>query len=121
MQLPSPEPSITEFTSKPIHERNCKASPRPSMFNIASSPPRAAVVRPQTSGELSRQRSNNNLTARRLANLSSSGVSSLEGSRQRVALPPDRAAAARARLERKNAEKKRAQDLGGERNKENIR
>jgi len=121
MQLPSPEPSITQFTSKPIHERNCKASPRPSMLNIASSPPRAAVVRSQTSGELSRQRSNNNLAARRLANLSSSGVSSLEGSRHRVALPPDRAAAARARLERKNAEKKRAQDLGGERNKENIR
>jgi hypothetical protein len=121
LQLPSPEPSITQFTSKPIHDRNCKASPRPSMFNIASSPPKAAVVRSQTSGELSRQRSNNNLAARRLANLSSSRVSSLDGSKQRVALPPERAAAARARLEQKNAEKKRAQDAGGERNKENLR
>jgi len=120
MQLPSPEPSITQITSKPIHDRNCKASPRPSMFNIASSPPKAAVVRSQTSGELSRQRSNNNLAAHRLANLSSSRVSSLDGSKQRVALPPERAAAARARLEQKNAEKKRGQEVGGERNKENI-
>lgn len=120
MQLPSPEPSITQFTSNTIHQRNCKASPRPSMFNIASSPPKAAVVRSQTSGELSRQRSNNDLAARRLANLSSSRVSSLDGSKQRVALPPERAAAARARLEQKNAEKKRAQGMGGERNKENV-
>jgi hypothetical protein len=45
----------------------------------------------------------------------------LDSSKQRVALPPERAAAARARLEQKNAEKKRAQGLGGERNKENIR
>jgi hypothetical protein len=121
MQLPSPEPSITQFTSKPIHERNCRASPRPSMFNIASSPPKAAVVRSQTSSEFSRQRSSNDLAARRLATLTSSRVSSLDSSKQRVALPPERAAAARARLEQKNAEKKRAQGLGGERNKENIR
>jgi hypothetical protein len=44
----------------------------------------------------------------------------LDGSKQRVALPPERAAAARARLEQKNAEKKRFQELGGERNKENM-
>ena len=79
------------------------------------------MVRSQTSGELSRQHSNNNLAARRLANLSSSRVSSLDGSKQRVPLPPDRAAAARARLEQKNAEKKRGQEVAGERNKENLR
>jgi hypothetical protein len=90
------------------------------MFNIPSSPPKAAVVRSQTSSELSRQRSNNDLAARRLATLTSSRVSSLDGSKQRVALPPERAAAARARLERKNAEKKRLEELGGERNKENM-
>lgn len=118
MQLPSPEPSLPQITSRAIHERNCRASPRPSMFNIASSPPKAAVVRSQTSGELTRQRSNNNLAARRLANLSSSRSSTLDGSKPRVALPPERAAAARARLEQKNAEKKRAQALGGD--KENI-
>ena len=121
MQLPSPEPSITQFTSKTIHDRNCKASPRPSMFNIPASPPKAAVVRSQTSGELSRQRSNNDLAARRLATLTSSRMSSLDGSKQRVTLPPERAAAARARLEQKNMEKKRAHEMGGERNKENIR
>jgi Cut12 conserved domain len=121
MQLPSLEPSLSQITGKPIHERNCRASPRPSMFNIAASPPKAAVVRSQTSGELSRQRSHNDIAARRLQNFSSSRVSSLDGSKQRVALPPERAAAARARLEQKNAEKKRAQELVGERNKENIR
>lgn len=121
MQLPSPEPFITQFTSKTIHDRNCKASPRPSMFNIPASPPKAAVARSQTSGELSRQRSNNDLAARRLATLTSSRVSSLDGSKQRVTLPPERAAAARARLEQKNAEKKRVHEMGGERNKENIR
>lgn len=119
MQLPSPEPSLPQITSRAIHERNCRASPRPSMFNIASSPPKAAVVRSQTPGELTRQRSNNDLAARRLANLSSSRSSTLDGSKPRVALPPERAAAARARLEQKNAEKKRAQALGGD--KENIR
>jgi hypothetical protein len=45
----------------------------------------------------------------------------LDGSKERVTLPPERAAAARARLEQKNAEKKRAHETGGERNKENIR
>ncbi len=120
MQLPSPEPSISQFAPKAIHHRTCRPSPRPSMFNIPSSPPKAAVVRSQTSSELSRQRSNNDLAARRLATLTSSRVSSSDGSKQRVALPPERAAAARARLEQKNAEKKRLQELGGERNKENM-
>jgi hypothetical protein len=79
------------------------------------------VVRSQTSGELTRKRSNNDLAARRLANLSSGRLSSLDGSKTRVALPPARAAAARARLEQKNAEKRRAQAFGGDRDKENIR
>jgi len=120
MQLPSPEPSLPQITTNnAYHERKYRASPRPSMFNIASSPPKAAVVRSQTSGELTRQRSNNDLVARRLANLSSSRLSSLDGSKPRVALPPERAAAARARLEQKNAEKKRGKALAGD--KENIR
>jgi hypothetical protein len=43
----------------------------------------------------------------------------MDGSRARRELPPERAAAAKARLEQKNAEKKRAQAMG--RDKENIR
>jgi hypothetical protein len=121
MELPSPEPSLPQITSRAIHERNCHASPRPSMLNIASSPPKAAMVRSQTSGELSRQRPINDLAARRLAHLSSGRLSSLDGSKPRVTLPPERAAAARARLEQKNAEKKRMQALGSDMDKENIR
>lgn len=114
MELPSPEPSmLSHLPGRTIHEKNCHASPRPSMFVIPSSPPKPAMMRSRTSGELARQRS---ITT--LANVASSRLSSLEGSRTRNPLPPERAAAAKARLEQKNAEKKRAQAMGG--GKENI-
>lgn len=114
MALRSPEPSVlSQAHGRAIHEKNCQPSPRPSMFIIPSSPPKRAMMRSRTSGELARQRSIN-----ALAN-ASSRLSSLEGSRTRNTLPPERAAAAKARLEQKNAEKKRAQAMGVE--KENIR
>jgi hypothetical protein len=118
-QLPSPEESIYhEIGPRVIHERNCHASPRPSMFNIASSPPKAAMIRSKTTGELSRKRSVHELADRQPANTSTSRLSSMDGSKARAPLPPDRAAAARARLEQKNMEKRRAQALGDQ--KENI-
>lgn len=90
LELPSPEPSLSHITGRVVPERRVQPSPRPSMFNFTTSPSRASMGRPRMS----------------------------EGSRTRSTLPPDRAAAARARLERKNAEKKRALALGTE--KENI-
>jgi len=119
MELPSPEPSLSHITGRTIHERNCQASPRPSMFNMGSSPPKSTIVRPRASDELPRERPVANHVARRNTYLASSRLSSLEGSRTRCTLPPERAAAARARLEQKNAEKKRAQAIGTE--KENTR
>jgi hypothetical protein len=116
MELPSPEPSTSHDTGCTVHKRNCQASPRPSMFNIASSPPKPAMVRSRSSDE---QKSNRDIAARRPTNVASSQLSSTEGSRVRQALTPQRAAAAKARLAQKNAEKKRAQSLRVE--KENIR
>ena len=118
LNLPSPEPSLSHITGRTIHERNCHASPRPSIFNLPYSPPKSAMMRPRISGELARQRSLSELVGRQQANLASGGLSILEGSRTRSTLPPERAAAAKARLEQKNAEKKRAQALGAE--KENV-
>ena len=115
MELPSPEPPmLSQVPGRAIHEKTCHASPRPSMFVIPSSPPKPAIMRSRTAGELARQRS-----ITKLANVGSSRLSSLESSRTRTTLPPERAAAAKARLEQKNAEKKRAQTLGTD--KENIR
>ncbi|CZT46288.1 uncharacterized protein RSE6_06697 [Rhynchosporium secalis] len=116
--LPPAEPSSPVITSRAIHERNCRPSPAPSMFNISSSPPKAATVRPRGSNELSRQKSNSNINARQNANTASSRASNMDSSRMRIPIPPERAAAARARLEQKQAEKRRAQVLGGD--KENI-
>ena len=116
MKLPSPEPSISYIAGRTGQEKICQASPQPSMFNIPSSPPKPAGVWSRSSDK---QRSNNGIAGRRTENVASSRLSSMEGSRTRQTLPPERAAAAKARLEQKNAEKKRAQALGVE--KENIR
>jgi hypothetical protein len=122
LQLPSPEPSLPQINPQPknraVHERNCHISPRPSMFNLASSPPKVALVRSRTSDENSGGL-NENIASHRYITASSSRLSSMDCSRTRRELPPERAAAAKARLEQKNAEKKRAQAMG--RDKENIR
>ncbi|TVY42970.1 hypothetical protein LSUB1_G001282 [Lachnellula subtilissima] len=114
-KVPSEEPS----TSREIHERYCKPkpSPMPSMFNIPSSPPKPVMMRSHDSDELARKGSSNHLQSRRQGNANSSRLSAVEGSRMRGNLPPERAAAARARLEQKNAEKKKAKSGG---DKENI-
>jgi hypothetical protein len=119
LDLPSPEPSPQLPTEKHIQERNYQASPRPSMFNIPSSPPKAAMVRPRASDNFARQKSHNGLSHHRLANMASSRLSSMESSRARGFIPPERAAAAKARLEQKQAEKRRMQALGAD--KENSR
>jgi hypothetical protein len=113
LSLQSPDldvPSQEPLPSRAIHQRNCqpKPSPMPSMFNIPSSPPKPVMMRSRASNELARKRSSNDLLGRRQGNFNSSRLSGSEGSRMRGNLPPERAAAAKARLEQKNAEKKRA-------------
>jgi hypothetical protein len=118
VELPSPEPSLSHITGRMMHERKFQPSPRPSMFNFTSSPPNPGICRPGTEDEVPGRRSAGNFAGQRQVNVASSQLPSVEGSRTRSTLPPERAAAARARLERKNADKKRAQALGAE--KENI-
>ncbi|KAI9049467.1 hypothetical protein LZ554_006498 [Drepanopeziza brunnea f. sp. 'monogermtubi'] len=118
MQLPSPEPSLPRATSRAIHERSCHPNHGPSMFNIASSPPKAAIVRPRVSNELPRQKSNSNMGSRLTTNLASSRGVTSDTARVRGSIPPERAAAAKARLEQKQAEKRRAQAANVD--KENI-
>lgn len=108
-QLPSAEPSILTGPTRTIHERNCHPSPRPSIINIPSSPPKPARMRSQDSIGA---RSQNGI-------LGSSRLSIMEDSRARRDVPPERAAAAKARLEQKNAEKRKAQDAST--GKENLR
>jgi len=121
MSLPSPEPFLIGRPGCPRYERKFQDSPRPSMFNIASSPPKPAMVRSRSSDKLSTQRSIGDLAGRRHADISSSRLLKAErsGSKGKSTLPPERAAAAKARLQQKNAEKKKAHALST--GKENIR
>lgn len=114
LDLPSDEPSL------PLAPRahTSQASPRPSMFNIASSPPKPVMLRSRTSAELPQRKSGYEVKEKQPRSIVSSRLSSMDGSRIRTFIPPERAAAARARLEQKNAEKKKAQAMGRE--KENI-
>jgi predicted nucleic acid-binding Zn-ribbon protein len=124
LQLPSSVPSLPQIPSRTIHDRNCHPSPRPSMFNIASSPPKAAVVRLRKSDDLSRKSSTNDLeSGGRTGNMASSRLSSMDesNSRARRMVPPERAAAAKARLEQKMLEKRKAQYISSGADKENIR
>ncbi|TVY47996.1 hypothetical protein LOCC1_G001704 [Lachnellula occidentalis] len=122
LSLDSPKPNMASeepLSSRETHERNCKPkpSPMPSMFNIPSSLPKPSIMRSHSSNELARKRSDKDIQSRRHGNVNSSRLSAFEGSRVRGNLPPERAAAARARLEQKNAEKKKSKP---EEDKENI-
>lgn len=109
LPLPSVEHSGTNIPTRVIHERTCHASPRPSIVNIPSSPPKPVRMRSQ---ESDRARAPGGI-------LGSSRLSIMEDSRARRDVPPDRVAAARARLEQKNAEKRKVQEANA--GKENIR
>jgi hypothetical protein len=108
--LPSPEPSFALAPSRRIQDRRGADSLQSSMFNIPSSPPKQVLPRPRSSVIDACERHNGNASSSRMSSMSS---------RARIALSSDRAAAAKARLEQKSAEKKRAQETLE--NKENIR
>lgn len=113
--LPSPEAPVPCILRK--NRDRQVSSPRPSIVNFASSPSKLffqgrvrqnavpASLRTTAAIDLAIRRSGN-------ARIPSSRASSL-----RSTLPPDRAAAAKARLEQRNAEKRRQQEKG----KENAR
>ncbi|KAM3080982.1 hypothetical protein ACMFMG_004941 [Clarireedia jacksonii] len=91
-------------------ENKCTVSPRPKIFNIPSSPPKATIARSRT---VDQPKLSNDFSAPRHT-MASDRLSSIGGSK-RCALPPDRAAAARARLAAKNAEKmRRARSTGAD-------
>lgn len=104
IDLQAEDPSLPLLRTRTSHER-CLASPRPKIFNIPSSPPKATVSRSRAADP---PNSNNERGIHGLTTISSSRRSSPS----KCALPPDRVAAAKARLAQKNAEKKRAQALG---------
>lgn len=114
--VPLPEPSPT-FKR---HNKSLSAdSPRPSMFTITSSPPTRPpphllqqLVNDKRSSGMPGSNPERTVSA-------SNRLSSLASSRPRGALAPERAAAAKARLAQKNAEKKARQM--GEEHKENVR
>lgn len=113
-RLPSLEPSWNP--SNPASTaKSSVLGPRPGVFNIPSSPPKHILPRPQSSGiELNTKCTNVP---------SSSRLSSLNSTRARIVLPPERAAAAKARLEQKkresrDAERKKLQEV--DEGKENI-
>ena len=118
IDLPSPEPSLSYTTDYIAENKKYKPSPRPSMFTFASSPPKPEAGLLRSLDKLPSQKVDGNFIEGGDALVASTRLASLRGSRSRTTLPPERAAAAKARLERKNAEKKRAQVL--ETNKENI-
>ncbi|KAF7904531.1 hypothetical protein EAF00_001865 [Botryotinia globosa] len=98
------DPSLPLLHTRTSRER-CPDSPRPKIYNIPSSPPKATVSRSRAVDQL---KSNSERGVPRPTTIASSRRSSPS----KCALPPDRVAAAKARLALKNAEKRRAQALG---------
>jgi len=98
MELPPP---VVEL-DRAKYQRQVAPSPRPSMYNIPSDTPRQAVVRPRSSGT--------DGAANRAGNMQPSRLSSMASTRSRTTLDPERAAAAKARLEQRNAEKRRTRE-----------
>ena len=115
--LPSPKAPIPSALRKTPDRRATISSPRPSIINFASSPSKQfpqGRVRQNAVTTSQRTIAAIDLAIRRSA---SARIPSSRASSLRSALPPDRAAAAKARLEQRTAEKRRLQ----EKVKENAR
>lgn len=113
---PSKSPSITSpFARAPnrtLQEKRNIGSPRPSMFIIPSSPPKQPSRRVMSS---------NPSTVENRSNNGSSHLSSLTNTGTRVPLPADRMAAAKARLEARRSDKRKAKLSVFDDQKENSR
>lgn len=111
----APQPINSSAAKRMRERRSTIISPRPSMFNIAPSPPKPvsnpnlADSKPHTTHATSKP-AHTHPTSQ--VSAAPSRPSTLAGVRKQPALPPDRIAAARARLREKNLEK---QLLSGDR------
>ncbi|RDW89604.1 hypothetical protein BP6252_01636 [Coleophoma cylindrospora] len=148
MELPSPEPSLPTHPRRTVNGKANGEISRPISAHIPSSPPKFFSARSQSvdmtnhdtqndRSLLSRQRSTNSVSGRvgRLSHQKSNSslggnerhsllpTKSLptEGSRARNTLPPERAAAAKARLEQRMAEKRNQKSKDVDWDKENVR
>lgn len=98
-----PSPSISRATSrnKLSGDRNAKASPRPAIVNLSDTPAKSRQISNLVRGASGSDRA--------------SSLTNRGSLRTRTTLPPERAAAAKARLEQRNREKqqqqKRMQDI----------
>lgn len=148
MDLPSPEPSLPTHPRRAVNGKASGEVTRPISSYIPSSPPKFLNARSKSvdmtnhdirddrsilsrqrsvnnlggrAGHLSHQKSNSSLAGQERQALPSARILATEGSRARNTLPPERAAAAKARLEQRMAEKrnKKANDM--ESDKENVR
>ncbi|KAI9855010.1 MAG: hypothetical protein M1824_006454 [Vezdaea acicularis] len=116
-ELPSLENSISS-PSKPRNEARMiyKESPRPSIFNLVSSPPKIQPFMPiNESYDLLQENHRNTGNVGRSNGLAS--AVEIQKVAKRSLLPPDRAAAAKERLAQRNAEKQKARMSG----KENVK
>lgn len=105
--LPSDEPSIE--IALPEHRH--RISTRPAFVSISSSPPKPSKIPVQDSKD--------RFWNRERQTSSGSGRSNIDSSRIRREVAPERAAAAKARLEQKMAEKRKAQAAAAP-GKENV-
>ncbi|KAI9871038.1 MAG: hypothetical protein M1830_003507, partial [Pleopsidium flavum] len=123
LALPSPETFHSSAIKSARARYTTTASPRPSMFSLASSPPKLEPMRPPLitgttasartvfTSTRDAERDHRKATT---ASISSSRDSSLVGRKTKSPLPPDRAAAAKERLKQRNEEKRRARENGME-------
>ncbi|EHK97097.1 hypothetical protein M7I_7240 [Glarea lozoyensis 74030] len=110
--LPSTESFQAQNKNRGFHEKASRISPKPSIVDIPSSPPSFTNPRPVSAGEIVRQNSNPEMRRKTPAGKTSSRLPIVESPRVRKRIPPERAAAAKARLEQKAAEKRKMQLIG---------
>jgi len=98
-ELPSIEPLLPGRAARAIHDKACG----PPTSNTSAEPTRESLPRPRSSG----RDGYGTMESPRLSSMASTG--------SRRTLPPERAAAAKARLDQRNAEKRRklTSDLRG--------
>ncbi|KAI9807304.1 MAG: hypothetical protein M1833_000047 [Piccolia ochrophora] len=122
-ELPIPEQLFSSISGNGRRSIGKVNSPRPSMFSIASSPPRmeAFALPLMTAPTASKQSARKREGSSRLGgtgSLKSSRVGSLATRDGKTLLPPEREAAAKARLEQRRAAKRQLD--GSSQFKENV-
>ena len=107
--LPSCEPFLSSAVRRMRERRINISSPRPSIVNFTSSPPQRA---PSSTSFQPARASDDKNTEQRYSSIvsSSSRTSTMTSAQRRSALPADRVAAAKARLQRRSMEKQKLRD-----------